>query len=158
MVTQAVAQASAISKTTKQTFNMDLIITASILHDIGKLYTYAKKGMTFEVTEEGNFLEHIVMGTHIVMTAGQHVGMLTETLLQVTHCIAAHHGKLQWGSPVEPATPEAMIVHYADLVTSRMAIVYEAIEQTDKRWTDKNYLLGVRLFTGKEPYDGEYKL
>lgn len=42
-----------------------------------------------------------------------------QTEKAVGHCILAHHGRKDWGSPIEPQTQEAYLLHAADTWSSR---------------------------------------
>ena len=38
----------------------------------------------------------------------------------IGHCILAHHGRKEWGSPVEPQLPEAWALHLADQASAKI--------------------------------------
>ncbi|TCL62218.1 3'-5' exoribonuclease [Hydrogenispora ethanolica] len=98
--------------------NRDILLTGAILHDIGKTKTYKlEKG--FDGTDEGKLIGHLILGVEMVSQAvAQSFGpmdaaaeSLKNTLL---HLLVSHHGIMEWGSPVEPLTLEACILHHAD--------------------------------------------
>lgn len=102
----------------------DLVVAGALLHDVGKIKTYDWSGITIGMTDEGRFLGHIVLGLSLVGPYLQSLDWLTKNKL--LHIIAAHHGKLEWGSPVEPAIPEAMVVFLADLADARLYKMFNA--------------------------------
>lgn len=104
--------------------NLDLVIAGALLHDIGKIQTYTWSGVTIGITDEGGLLDHIVLGISIVQPYLYSLDRLTVNKL--LHIIVSHHGRKEWGSPVEPATPEAMVVHLADLADSRLYKMFNA--------------------------------
>jgi 3'-5' exoribonuclease len=125
-----------IAKTTARTAraNMDLIIAGSLLHDIGKVEAYEVSATGFSVTPCGLLLGHVVLGAlmlervlaklnHPVCTDGQ--------LLELQHMILSHHGSLEFGSPVQPATLEAEIVHWADESSAKANDMSESLEDPD---------------------------
>jgi hypothetical protein len=66
-------------------------------------------------TSEGSLLGHIVMSVTHVDEVAKELGVNdSEEVMLLKHCILSHHGKREWGSPIEPAIPEALIIHYCD--------------------------------------------
>jgi 3'-5' exoribonuclease len=98
----------------------DLLITAALLHDIGKVREIgAQPG--FPYTEEGRLLGHILLGLRMVADAAASVpGLTGGRLLLLEHLIAAHQGRYEWQSPREPKTAEASILHYADDLDAKL--------------------------------------
>ena len=93
----------------------DVIVTAAILHDIGKLIELEFHPVSAKYTTRGRLVGHIVMGRDMVREAASKIdGFPAETLLQLEHAILAHHGRRDYGSPVVPQTLEALIVSFAD--------------------------------------------
>lgn len=102
--------------------NYSLLIAAALIHDVGKCNEY-------EVDGFGNvaYSTHATMSTHItdiiaeVNIAAHELGLEgMDEVLELQHCVAAHHGKLEWGSPIKPSTIEAMILHEADMIDAEM--------------------------------------
>ena len=120
----------------------DLLLTAAICHDIGK----TKEISPFpenDYTDDGQLLGHIVMGSQMVAErAGQIPGFPHVLLTQLQHCILAHHGKYEFGSPKLPALMEAMALNYADDTDAKMETFKEILENT----TDTGWLGYNRLF------------
>lgn len=97
--------------------NTDYIIVASFLHDIMKVKEYADDG-TWQ--DYGNKIGHIVGSAELFKETAKMYGVNEEDITAIEHCMLAHHGRLEWGSPVTPNTPEAAIVHEADMMSSRI--------------------------------------
>jgi 3'-5' exoribonuclease len=99
--------------------NRDLLITGAILHDIGKTRTY-QIGKGFTGTDEGKLIGHLILGVQMVEQAVNQLGAEVNPEYQVRlrnnllHLLVSHHGLMEWGSPIEPLTVEACILHHAD--------------------------------------------
>lgn len=108
--------------------NMDLLVAGSLLHDLGKVDEYSWEGVTLGMTDRGRFVGHIVLGMMIVSCLAASIPGLDGVFLdQLLHILASHHGKQEWGSPVEPCTREALLVHMADLADARLFKMEEAM-------------------------------
>ena len=109
--------------------NHDLLITAAICHDIGK----TKELSLFpsnDYTDEGQLLGHIVIGAQMVHDLAKEIPDFPEKLEnQVIHCILAHHGKMEFGSPKVPAIMEAMALHMADNADAKLQTLTEVFTQ-----------------------------
>jgi 3'-5' exoribonuclease len=95
--------------------NKDLVLAAAIVHDIGKLaeLTYDPFEPSYSIA--GQLIGHVVIGRDMVRDASRRIeGFPEETLLLLEHAILAHHGRMDWGSPVVPKTIEALLVSHAD--------------------------------------------
>jgi 3'-5' exoribonuclease len=105
----------------------DLLISAALCHDIGKTRELSKFPLN-DYTDEGNFLGHIVIGSEMV---GEKIKKLTgfpETLAaELKHCILAHHGEFEYGSPKRPALIEAVALHFADNTDAKIQTFTEII-------------------------------
>lgn len=107
--------------------NMDLVITGALLHDVGKVFENPAdldKGML----EQPDFAlrnRHLSLGAlfvHELCTKALKASALAnEQASHLQHIVLSHHGRQEWGSPVEPATPEAMLVHLADMASCRVS-------------------------------------
>ena len=103
----------------------DLLVTAALLHDVGKVWEY-KLFPRLDKTDAGRLVGHVVLGAQEVSRRAREVGVPTDTRLLLEHLILSHHGRREWGSPVEPAVAEAELLHYADMIDSRVAIYLES--------------------------------
>ncbi len=107
--------------------NEDLVVAGCLLHDIGKLTELAKLP-SGDYTDLGNMLGHIMIGTeqiHDHIKEIENFPPVLETLIK--HMIISHHGEYEYGSPKRPKTIEAMIVHSADNMDSRIKMFEEIL-------------------------------
>ena len=132
--------------------NRDLLITAALLHDLGK----TKELSAFpenDYTDEGNLLGHIVIGAQMVDAAANTIPDFPKTLkAELEHCILAHHGKLEFGSPKVPALVEAVALNFADDMDAKLEIFTEiANRTTGTDWLGFNRLFdsNIRLTKGE---------
>ncbi len=98
----------------------DLVITGALLHDIGKVQSF-KVTSNIQATEQGNLVGHIMLGDQELLA---HIAKIPDfpelTASKLRHILLAHHGKKEWGSPVEPMFPEALAVHEADDLDAKL--------------------------------------
>lgn len=112
--------------------NYDMVTAGIILHDIGKLTELDIEGTVVHRTKEGRLLGHLISSFEFVKDNAK--GILNdEQILQLKHVILAHHGQLDYGSPVTPATIEAMMVHALDHSSSQIRIFQKIIRKNIKR-------------------------
>lgn len=119
--------------------NVDLCVAGALLHDVGKLFVYELNGSVINYTEYGHLLEHIVGGIVILDRYRTEENSEIITLLQ--HIIAAHHGKLELGSPVTPKFLEAWIVSYADDIDAKANIIQRINRGCNGKFTEKEWVL-----------------
>jgi len=114
--------------------NVDLLIAGIVFHDSGKLWEnqYAESGFIMDYDERGELVGHISIGLELVNTLWRKVSAENveawkdlapsseDVRLHLLHLIGAHHGEQQFGSPVDPKTPEAMTLHYIDNLDARL--------------------------------------
>ena len=110
----------------------DLLLTAAMCHDIGKV----KEISAFPVndyTDDGQLLGHIVMGAQMLGERAAKIDGFPHNLLaELQHCILAHHGKLEYGSPKVPALIEAVALNYADDTDAKMETFKEILENNSE--------------------------
>lgn len=122
--------------------NRDLLLTAAVCHDIGK----TKEISPFpenDYTDEGNLLGHIVMGSEMVSDVAKEIPGFPPVILgELKHCILAHHGELEYGSPKKPALVEAEALNFADNTDAKMETFTELLEGTNETgWLGYNRML-----------------
>lgn len=124
--------------------NRDLLITAALFHDIGKMDELS----TFpanDYTDDGQLVGHIMIGAMQVRDRIRTMEDFPEVReRELIHCILAHHGKLEFGSPKAPALAEAIALHFADNIDAKMETMKEAVANTrpgDLTWLGYNRFL-----------------
>lgn len=104
--------------------DLEVLLLASLLHDIGKIYEIGDD----RFTREGDLLGHTVLSLLKVEELCQEAGYTGKRKDNLLHCIASHHGELEFGAPVSPKTLEAFVLHIADLADSKIYQYFEAIK------------------------------
>lgn len=116
--------------------NRDLLVTSALLHDIGKLEELSVFPAN-DYTDEGQLLGHIAMGMEIVgMRIRAIDGFPRKLANELKHCILAHHGELEYGSPKKPALPEAVALNFADNLDAKMETMKELFANVPAGNTD----------------------
>jgi len=111
--------------------NKDLLITASLCHDIGKIKELSEMPLN-DYTDDGNLLGHIVMGYEMIGRKIEKIEGFPHALgSMLRHCILAHHGEYEFGSPKKPALAEAIALHFADNLDAKMETMRELLESAD---------------------------
>ncbi len=114
--------------------NKDLLIASAICHDIGKTRELSSFPDN-DYTDEGQLIGHIVIGVEMLSDAIRTVPNFPEVLAnEWKHCIIAHHGELEFGSPKKPALAEAMALNLADNADAKMQTLKEIFK--DKKGND----------------------
>ena len=128
--------------------NRDLLLSAAMLHDIGKI----KELSLFpenDYTDEGNLLGHIMMGTEMLTDKIRTMGDFSPIKAnQLKHCIVAHHGELEFGSPKKPALVEALTLSFVDNMDAKIETFREALDGNNEdpyRWLGYNRLLEANI-------------
>jgi 3'-5' exoribonuclease len=120
--------------------NRDLLLAGVLVHDCGKLWEMCPAEGAFVIQRElrGELLGHISIGIEVVNALWRKlphetwktaVPLSEEVRLHLLHLIASHHGELQFGSPVEPKTPEAIALHFLDNLDARLEMIWSSYER-----------------------------
>ena len=123
--------------------NEDLLYAAALCHDIGKVYELSAFPEN-DYTDDGQLLGHIVMGCEMV---GEQIrgidGFPKKLANELKHCILAHHGELEFGSPKKPALVEAVALNFADNTDAKMETMKEIFRAAgeNNEWLGYNRLL-----------------
>ncbi|MBR3537608.1 MAG: HD domain-containing protein [Eubacterium sp.] len=123
--------------------NKDLLVTAAILHDVGKLKEISDFPEN-DYTDAGQLLGHIVIGAMWVNERIEKIPGFPEKLKdELLHCILAHHGELEFGSPKKPAIIEALALSFADNLDAKMETFTELLKANENisGWLGFNRLL-----------------
>ena len=126
--------------------NRDLLLSSAILHDIGKV----KELSDFpdnDYTDEGQLIGHIVIGVEMLDEAIRTIPDFPVRLAnELKHCIIAHHGELEYGSPKKPALAEAVALNLADNADAKMQTLTEIFKgKTGTDWLGFNRLFDSNL-------------
>ena len=112
--------------------NRDLLITAAICHDIGKVDELSEFPEN-DYTDEGQLIGHIVMGTMLLDGKMKEIeGFPVKLANELKHCILAHHGELEYGSPKKPALIEALALSFADNTDAKLQIFIEELNNKNE--------------------------
>lgn len=104
----------------------DLLVAGALMHDIGKTVEYENPLMPMQ-TVEGKLCGHIAIMYAEFKKIVDGLSIKSEVPILLEHMILAHHGKLEWGSPVAPATREAWLLSQIDLMDSHMMVLDKAL-------------------------------
>lgn len=131
--------------------NRDLLLSSAILHDIGKV----KELSVFpdnDYTDEGQLIGHIVIGVEMINDAIRSIPGFPEKLAhELKHCIVAHHGELEYGSPKKPALAEAVALNMADSTDAKLQTLTELFKgKTGTDWLGYNRLFESNLRRASE--------
>ena len=124
--------------------NRDLLVMCALFHDIGKVEELSAFPYN-DYTDEGQLVGHIVMGTIKLDRIMQTIpGFPVKLGNEVKHCILAHHGELEYGSPKKPALLEALALSLADNTDAKLQTFREALKK--ENMTDSEWMGYQRLF------------
>ena len=147
-----VSRAAAAVAGENERLRRDLLVAGALLHDIGKIDELSPDA-GFDRTDAGNFVGHITLGALTVDAKLRELGGFPEVLrLEVLHLLLSHHGQKEWGSPVLPATPEALALHHLDNLDAKVQAADAAARQPaaeGARWSEFSRMLGVRVWRGE---------
>lgn len=112
--------------------NRNYVIAGSMLHDICKIYELTDGAMV-DYTEEGKLVGHLVGAIELLERHTSKMKFFpNDTKMHLKHILISHHGEYEYGSPKLPQTSEAQLVHYIDLIDSKMAS-FEQVKKSDKQ-------------------------
>lgn len=107
--------------------NKDLLFTAAAFHDVGKMRELSNFPEN-DYTDDGQLLGHIIIGVELIGASMRRIpGFPKKLASELKHCILAHHGELEYGSPKKPALAEALALNFADNTDAKMETFREAL-------------------------------
>lgn len=145
--------ADAISRARGGPLDRELLLCAAALHDVGKVKSYSLTAGVSERTEAGELLDHIFISGSMVSNLwdsavkpavaadkAEDAARLKGLLL---HVILSHHGRYEWGSPVLPRTPEAVLIHFCDQISATLHTCFQAVHDAPEGelWTGDVYIM-----------------
>lgn len=148
--------ADTLCKTIYKDLDRDLIVTASAVHDIGKIQELdTDDAGTAMFTIDGSLQGHIILGIEMLTEAAvkhdlehpESQVMGTEDYRLLLHMVISHHGSAEWGSAKVPMTPEAVMLHFLDNLDSKINLCQNNL--ADKKpgtLTDKLFAMGTKLY------------
>ncbi len=123
--------------------NRDILITAALFHDVGKMEELSDFPRN-DYTDRGQLVGHITIGVEMIHDAIKEIDGFPPVLAyELEHCILAHHGELEYGSPKLPATAEALALSLADLTDARIETMREILSGAEgsEPWLGYNKVL-----------------
>ncbi len=131
--------------------NRDLLVVGALLHDVGKV-AELRYQRSFEYTDAGKLLGHIMIGVELVEEKLRSVQDFPQELaIHLKHLLLSHHGQYEYGSPKRPKTMEAVILNFLDDLDSKINGVRTHIERepdSESSWTQYHRLYDRYFFKG----------
>jgi 3'-5' exoribonuclease len=130
-----------------------LAVCGALLHDIGKLDSYAETDHRASLTDTGKLVGEIPSGYYAVRRQIERLPAFPADLAeQLLHIILAHHGRLEFGSPVVPSTREALLVHAMDKLSGDLGSFDRVERETSpgEHWSRYDRALGRSVLV--DPY------
>lgn len=132
--------------------NRDLLVVGALLHDVGKV-AELRYQRSFEYTDAGKLLGHIVIGVELVEEKLRQLSNFPQELaIHLKHLLLSHHGQYEYGSPKRPKTMEAVILNFLDDLDSKINGVRTHINRepdSESSWTQYHRLYDRYFFKGK---------
>lgn len=111
----------------------DVLMAGCALHDIGKVRTYFIDEMGIpDQTADEKMIGHMYYGIELAQMTGRELKMDQKFVNEVSHCIASHHGKIEFGSMKSMQSQEALILYCADMVSSRNGMIETKLQEAIK--------------------------
>lgn len=127
--------------------NRDLLLTAAMFHDVGKMQELSSFPAN-DYTDDGQLLGHIYLGAEMIGTRIKEIpGFPPKLSSELRHCILAHHGELEYGSPKKPSIAEALALNFADNADAKFQTILELFDSSDEsaEWLGYNRLFETNI-------------
>lgn len=132
----------------------DMVVAGALLHDLGKVWELTIDP-SIEYTDDGRLLGHLAMEVlYVDRTIAELPSFPAEHRRHLLHILLSHHGEYEFGSPRRPKTPEALLVHMADNLDSKMAGMLEAIGaggDEEDAWSEFSRILERYIYRRRLP-------
>ena len=131
------------------------MVSAAILHDLGRVAEYAVPGVPgvpVEITVEGRLFGHLALGRDLIrLEAAKHGELDRELLMLLEHVVLVHLALPEWGSPRLPAVPEALILHHSDDLDAKLEMFVRCLanDKSDGELTEPDSVLKRSLWKGR---------
>jgi 3'-5' exoribonuclease len=126
--------------------NKSQVYFGLIMHDFCKIFEYRWDRGIFETSAAGHYMGHIGQAPHFLGRIMDGLNIPDEQQYPLIHIVLAHHGVIEWGSPVLPCTSEALVVHYMDNFHAQTYAAKGFLDQQIERgkkpgeFTERHYL------------------
>jgi 3'-5' exoribonuclease len=133
-----------------------LVVAGAVLHDIGKLHELIDQPQGAVYSPPGRLIGHLLLGRDMVRAKAAEIPNLDpELLLRLEHIIVAHHNVPEFGSPIPPHTPEAMLVYHCDEIDAKFNMMVLALADPggEMGFTSRDNPLRRSIFRGLPPTD-----
>lgn len=114
----------------------DLMLTGAVLHDIGKIKELEVR-TDIRTSTEGMLIGHLAMTFEEVSKRMDTLKTPEDIKLKIKHILVSHHGRIEYGSPKQPAIPEALAVYMADEIDSKITEMLTLIKRAE---TEDDYV------------------
>lgn len=135
----------------------ELLLAGCLLHDVGKVPEY-RMGAYIEYTDQGRLLGHIVLGDQMLREKLSKLkDFPQEAAMRLRHMVLSHHGERERGSPVTPATLEALVLHHCDYLDAHAGAFTRIIKREggqNRRWSEYVNLIDRHIYLPERPEEG----
>ena len=121
----------------------DILVASAMLHDVGKVLELSDFPVN-DYTDDGQLLGHLILGAELIRDAAAKIPGFPKRLESLMkHCMLAHHGEYEYGSPKLPSTIEAFLLHCADNMDAKTKMIEEALtaDSTPGHWAGYHRML-----------------
>lgn len=120
------------------TLDRDILVAGALVHDIAKTKEFSYSSLPFDYTDSGRLLGHLVLGAEMIREAASGLKDLKpQQIDQLIHMVLSHHGRHEFGAPVLPMTPEAILLHHLDDMDAKMNYIEQLREKQEvPGWSD----------------------
>jgi len=133
--------------------NLSLLLAGALLHDVGKVKEYTFEN-SLDRSTIGKLIGHTSLGV-IIVTRMLPDNFPPKKFAEIVHLLLSHHGKRDWGAPVEPLMKEAIIIHNSDMISSYAGRFDQMREKASGEWTEKDQTYNREWYTASTTENDE---